>query len=300
MGSLYTSWSFFDHMREAGINVAQYHPLVPWKPYWAWFRRNHRKVLIVDRKIGFAGGLNLNANNGPRPWGGLDWRDTQICLAGPAIREAISLFWNSWKKCGEKPPPNLTAYPFPISQTGETPAVMVSGSGLRARRSIRRSYKYAINRARRYIYITNAYFLPGRTIYWRLEDAVRRGVRVAIIAPGQTDHPYVRWASWALYGRLLRNGIEIYEWQPTVLHAKTAVIDGIWSSVGSHNLDHRSLHYNLEVNINVLDAEFGEKMRKMFEEDLRQCRQITLDEWKNQRFLFKAASRVLYWLRYWL
>ena len=123
---------------------------------------------------------------------------------------------------------------------------------------------------------------------------------MAILTPSQTDHPLVRWASWALYRRLLNSGIEIYEWQSSVLHSKTAVIDGVWSSVGSHNLDHRSLHYNLEINVNILGTEFGGKMKQMFEKDIESSRRITPEDCRNQRFLFKAASRILYWFRYWL
>jgi cardiolipin synthase len=167
-------------------------------------------------------------------------------------------------------------------------------------RSIRRSYSYAIDRARKYIYITNAYFLPDRFVYRRLIKAVRRGVDVRIIGPDKTDHPYIRWATWSLYPHMIKNGIRIYEWQGEMLHSKTAVIDGVWASVGSHNLDHRSLHYNLEVNINVYDHRFGSEMARVFKEDLRRSKAITLAETKGRPFLSKAASKVLYFFRSWL
>jgi len=301
LGSLSSSGGFFEHMARAGINVVEYHPLVPWKPHWNWFRRNHRKLLVIDGRTAFVGGQNLSEDDGPRSWGGRGWRDTQAQLSGPIVKEISALFWEDWTRYGK----TITYLParddLAAPAGGNAVSVsVVSSSGLRNRRSIRRSYKYAISKAQKYIYITNAYFLPGRTIYRRLIKAAQRGVRVVIITPSQTDHPYVRWASWALYPALLKFGIEIYEWQTSVLHSKTAVIDGVWSSVGSHNLDHRSLHYNLEINVNILGAEFGHAMKRMFEDDLRTSKRITLEECRRQRFLFKAASRVLYWMRYWL
>lgn len=298
MGSITSSRSFFDRMAGAGIHVAEYHHLVPWKAHWNWFRRNHRKILLIDGKTGFIGGSNISEEDAPRSWGGRGWKDTQVKLEGPCLNEITALFWESWRRCF-MPTPRLPERPGEI-RAGSTPVSVVSSSGLRNRRSIRRSYKYAISRARNYIYITNAYFLPGRTIYRKLIRAANRGVRVVIITPSQTDHPYVRWASWSLYGILLKSGIEIHEWQQSVLHSKTAVIDGVWASVGSHNLDHRSLHYNLEINVNIFGSDFGGRMKQMFEEDLKNSRRVTMEDCAGQGFLSKAAGRVLYWLRYWL
>ena len=164
-------------------------------------------------------------------------------------------------------------------------------------RSIRRSYSYAIDRARRYIYITNAYFLPDRFVYRRLIKAVQRGVDVRIIGPYKTDHPYIRWATWSIYPHMIKNGIKVYEWQGEILHCKTAVIDGAWASVGSHNLDHRSLHYNLEVNINVYDRRFGGEVARVFKDDLKGSRLVTLAETRGRTILSKASSKLLYLFR---
>ena len=123
---------------------------------------------------------------------------------------------------------------------------------------------------------------------------VLRGARVAIITPSRIDHEVMRLAAWAVFGKLLRNGIEIYEWLPGVLHAKTAVIDGQWSSVGSHNLDHLSLHYNMELNANVFGEEFGGQMKASFEDALKNCRRITYADWKAKPLVFKLVSRLLY------
>ncbi|MCX5784330.1 MAG: phospholipase D-like domain-containing protein [Elusimicrobia bacterium] len=180
---------------------------------------------------------------------------------------------------------------------GNVPVSIVSASGIRNFMSIRRSYRYAIDMAEDYIYITNAYFLPDRLIYRRLIRAVRRGVDVRIIAPLKTDHPYVRWASWAMYAHMLKNGIRLYEWQGEILHSKIAVIDGLWSSVGSHNLDHRSLHYNLELNVNVFNRKFGSEVRRLFMEDIKGSKELTLSIVRSRPLLSKAASKLLYLFR---
>jgi cardiolipin synthase len=180
---------------------------------------------------------------------------------------------------------------------GDIYAAVLSASGMRNSRSIRRSYSFAIDRAKKYIYITNAYFLPDRFVYRRLIRAVRRGVDVRIIGPYKTDHPYVRWATWSIYPHMIKNGIRVYEWQGEILHSKTAVIDGVWSSVGSHNLDHRSLQYNMEVNINVYDREFGSGMERVFMEDLANSKLVTLADTRNRPFLAKAAGKALYMIR---
>jgi cardiolipin synthase len=183
---------------------------------------------------------------------------------------------------------------------GDKPVSVLSAGGIRNVRSIRRSYRYAIDKAVEYIYITNAYFLPDRLVYRRLIKAARRGVDVRVIAPRDTDHPYVRWASWARYAHMIKNGVRLYEWQGPILHSKTAVIDGIWSSVGSHNLDHRSLHYNLEVNLNVYDAAFGAAMTRAFREDLKLSRLVLMDDVKKRPLTAKVASKLLYLFRSWL
>ena len=223
------------------------------------------------------------------------------------MAEIEKLFWESWfSSCvslagtGGEGAPQAAIRQVSNDPAGDVPVSVVSVSGIRNYRSIRRSYRYAIDIARDYIYITNAYFLPDRFIYRRLIKAVRRGVDVRIIVPLKTDHPYVRWASWAMYAHMLKNGVKLYEWQGEILHSKTAVIDGLWSSVGSHNLDHRSLHYNMELNVNVFSGEFGSGLKQLFMEDLKNSKEVTLAAARARPLLSKAASKLLYFFRYWL
>lgn len=300
VGSILTHRDFFARLAAGGVSVAEYRPVVLWKPYWNWLKRDHRKLICVDGEAAIVGGFNITAQEAPASMGGRGWKNASVRLEGPAVAEAEKLFRESWETAEKYPGASA---PPPREErrlrAGGMHAAVVSASGIHNVRSIRRSYSYAIDGARDYIYITNAYFLPDRYVYRRLIKAVRRGVDVRIIGPYKTDHPYVRWASWSMFPHMIKNAVKIYEWQGEILHAKTAVIDGVWSSVGSHNLDHRSLHYNLEVNVNVLDRGFGAGLAASFLKDLENSRPVTLADTKNRPFLSKAASKLLYLFRSW-
>ena len=304
VGSVLTDKDFFSAMAAGGIKVGEFRPVVLWKPYWNWIKRDHRKIVCVDGEAALVGGFNISVYDAPVSLGGRGWKDSLVRVEGPVVAEMERLFWESWSASTTTPDAAPQAAPClkPAKKRrpGNIFASAVSASGMRNFRSIRRSYSYAIDRAKRYIYITNAYFLPDRFVYRRLIKAVRRGVDVRIIGPYKTDHPYIRWATWSMYPHMIKNGIGIYEWKGEILHSKIAVIDGIWSSVGSHNLDHRSLHYNLEVNINVYDRDFGSKMAHFFRDDLKNSKPVTLADTKERPFLSKASSKLLYLFRSWL
>ncbi len=300
VGSVLTDKDFFSAMAGGGIKVGEFRPVVLWKPYWNWIKRDHRKIVCVDGEAALVGGFNISVYDAPVSLGGRGWKDSQVRVEGPVVGEVEKLFWESWAASAAAPDAAPLLNPGKISLTGNVYASVVSASGMRNSRSIRRSYSYAIDRAKKYIYITNAYFLPDRFVYRRLIRAVRRGVDVRIIGPYKTDHPYIRWATWSIYPHMIKNGINIYEWKGEILHSKTAVIDGIWSSVGSHNLDHRSLHYNLEVNINIYDRDFGSQMARFFRDDLKNSKPVTLVETKGRPFLSKASSKLLYLFKSWL
>ncbi|MDD5209249.1 MAG: phospholipase D-like domain-containing protein [Elusimicrobiales bacterium] len=301
VGSILTHRDFFAGLAAAGVKVAEYRPVIYWKPYWNWIKRDHRKTVCVDGRCAFVGGFNITESDAPKSMGGRGWKATLTCASGPVVAGIEKIFWEAW---AASTPLSGPAEPcLPLSEpekAGDKRVAVVYAGGIRNVRSIRRSYRCAIDRAVEYIYITNAYFLPDRLVYRRLVKAARRGVDVRIIAPRDTDYPYVRLASWAMYAHLIKNGVKIYEWQGSILHSKTAVIDGMWSSVGSHNLDHRSLHYNLELNLNVYDGAFGGVMARAFREDLKRSRLITLEEVRSRPFISKAVSKFLYLFRSWL
>ena len=301
VGSILTDRGFFAGLAAAGVKVAEFRPVIYWKPYWNWIKRDHRKTVCVDGRCAFVGGFNVTESDAPKSMGGRGWKATLTRVSGPVVAGVEKIFWEAW---AASTPLSGPAEPcLPLSEpekAGDKRVAVLYAGGIRNVRSIRRSYRYAIDRSLEYIYITNAYFLPDRLVYRRLVKAAKRGVDVRIIAPRDTDHPYVRLASWAMYGHLIKNGVKVYEWQGPILHSKTAVIDGQWSSVGSHNLDHRSLHYNLELNLNVHDGAFGAVMTRAFREDLKKCKLITLEEVKNRPFISKAVSKFLYLFRSWL
>jgi len=301
VGSILSDRGFFAALAADGVKVAEFRPVIYLKPYWNWIKRDHRKTVCVDGCCAFVGGFNITESDAPKSMGGRGWKDTQARVSGPAVSGIEKIFWEAWVA---STPVSGPAEPCrPVSEPGKVGDKLVSvvfAGGIRNVRSIRRSYRYAIDRALEYIYITNAYFLPDRLVYRRLVKAAQRGVDVKIIAPRDTDYPYVRLASWAMYGHLIKNGVKVYEWQGPILHSKTAVIDGLWSSVGSHNLDHRSLHYNLEVNLNVYDRAFGTDMTRAFREDLKRSRLITLADVRGRPLASKAASQFLYLFRSWL
>ncbi|TFG85561.1 MAG: cardiolipin synthase ClsB [Hyphomicrobiales bacterium] len=300
VGSIGTDRSFILSLAAAGVRVSEFRPVIYWKPYWNWIKRDHRKTVCVDGLAGFVGGFNITESDAPRSMGGRGWKDTAARVSGPALPGIETLFWEAWTASTPVGGPQAPCLPLSEpARSGGKRAAVVSASGIRNVRSIRRTYSYAIDRALEYIYITNAYFMPDKLVLRRLIEAARRGVDVRIIGPRETDHPYVRWASWAIFGRLIKNGVRVYEWEGPILHSKTAVIDGIWSSVGSHNLDHRSLQYNLEVNVNIYDRPFGAAMTRAFREDLKKSRQVTIKDVKNRPFAAKAASRLLYMFRSW-
>lgn len=300
VGSIQTDRNFFLELAAAGVKTAEFMPISLWRPYRNWIKRDHRKLLCADGAA-FVGGFNITANDAPKSLGGRGWKDVLAALRGPAVAEVESLFWESWAAsapvAGDKAAAPTPGRPPP---SGDKPVSVLSTSGIRSAHSIRRGYHHAIDAAVNNICITNAYFLPDRLVYRHLAKAARRGVDVRIITPGETDHPYVRWASWSRYGYMMENGVRIYEWRGPMLHSKAAVIDGIWASVGSHNLDHRSLQYNLEVNLNVYDREFGAVMTRAFREDLKNSRLVTLADVRKRPLAEKAASSLLYLLRHWL
>ena len=286
-------------LHEAGVRTVAFHP-IRWGGRLGRFfarvwRRNHRKSLIVDRTVGFTGGMNLSDDYAAVEDGGRGWRDTHLRLEGPAALELQQLFLETWRRARLDVPR--------YAHEGRRPEaeVKVIGSELRAsKKRIRRAYLDAIRTARERVLITNAYFLPTFPVRRALSSAARRGVDVRVILAGTTDVKAVLLAARATYGRFLRAGLRVFEWQGRVLHAKTAVVDGRWSTVGSSNLDALSLRVNLEVNAVIEDERFARALERMFEEDLGACREITLDEWRHRSWGERLVSWLAYLFREWL
>jgi cardiolipin synthase len=259
----------FDELEAVGVRLLEYNPLAPWKKRFALgklTRRDHRKILIVDGRVGFTGGINLGDEWASERDGGKAWRDDLVRVEGPAVEGFLECFHQTWSREGGA---LLRHFEHAPSEPADGQNVRVLGENRFAnRRQIRRAYLLNIYRARETIWITNAYFVPERSVVRALERAATRGVDVRVLLPGESDVEVVRHASRAVWSRLMRRGVRIYEYQKRILHAKSAVIDGIWSTIGTFNLDHLSVRSNLEVNVAVHDQSFGRLMQTRFLTDL--------------------------------
>lgn len=261
-------------------------------------RRNHRKSLVVDGEVGFTGGLNITDEYAAVADGGEGWRDTHLRIEGSGALQLESLFLVTWRR---QKGPRFDERRFSRPRAPACAAFSVVGNDFALhQKAIRKAYVDAIGRAKEKIFLTQAYFLPPGKLLKTMYKAVRRGVRVALIVAATTDVKLVLWGARGLYPKLLKNGVEVYEWQGRVLHAKTAVVDGSWATVGSSNLDSLSLRQNLEVNAVVVDADFGRAMESLFLDDLAHCERITHETVKGYGLLRRMLSWFAFQLRHWL
>ncbi len=278
LGSREASTSMFQSIRAAGAVVTPFRPL-------GWFslrRRDHRKIVVVDGATAFLGGMNFSDEYAPTSEGGQGWHDVQIEIDGPEVKDLVSLFAQVWTQEEDDP---LFPKRWPEAAAPRRGGVLVAaiGSDQRPnRKAIGNAYLHALNHATRRVWIANAYFVPSLKFHRALRQAAARGVDVRILAPVKTDVQPVYYASRALFDGLLRRGIRIFEYQGPILHAKTIVIDGVWSSIGSYNLDHLSILRNLEVTAIVLDEKFGACMESLFEKDCKNSIEAKLPEWRRR------------------
>jgi len=305
VGSLAITQSFWDPVTGNGGEVREYHPLSPLRPTFDVGRidqRDHRKILVVDGEHGFTGGLNL-----ARPWlpldeGGEAWRDDMIEVKGYAAQELRTLFYKTWRRVWLLQLPhdiskmNVPRDLVPLSRR-PTGRVYVLASLRRSRRSLRRAYLQRINGAQSSIEIANSYFIPDRSVRSALYRAVLRGVRVRVLVPWKSDVAVVQFALEAMYESLLRNGVEVYAFPGPMMHAKTAIVDDRYTTIGSFNLDERSRTKNLEVNIGVEDVAFATYVRRWFERDLETATRIDLFEWRARPLVRRGVEYVAFALR---
>ena len=312
VGTLGVPAEFFDRMRKAGINLLEYNPVNPAKVKgddWKVNNRDHRKVLIVDGKTAFTGGINISADYSKgslfrssskqaKSKEDVGWRDTHIKVEGPAVQAFQWLFVRQWATQDRSDLPEADYFPQPVIAGDKVVRVLASDPG--GHFEIFKAYSLAIQEAKKSIHLTSAYFVPDRQTIDALIAAAKRGVDVRIMLPGVSDSGLVFHASHALYDELLSNGIKIYHLKLAVLHAKTAVIDGTWSTVGSTNIDTRSFLHNSELNVVVLGAAFGTEMERAFQEDVRDSKQITLEDWRNRPLTDRMKEWAARIMNYWL
>jgi cardiolipin synthase len=301
LGSFGLASAFVDEFRAAGIETIEFHPVVPWRPRWGLNKRDHQKILVVDDRIGFTGGLNIGDEYVPLEQGGGGWYDAQVRIEGPVVFDLAALFRRMWLKNGGSYFPEPRVHHVEAAAGEHLSSVQViSNARIRTRFQMRRAYVHAIRRAQKRICIMNAYFIPDRVLRRRFAQAVERGVDVRVIVPSTSDVSAVYWATRYLYARLIRRGVRLYEWPERMMHAKSGIIDAVWSTIGSYNLDRRSLLHNLEAGVIVLDRDVGRALEKQFDEDLKGCREVLLSEWEARSKLSRVLEWFFFQFRYWL
>jgi len=309
IGSFASSVDFFEKMREAGIELIEFHKLNPMdggNPLNANVR-DHRKLLVVDGEVAFTGGINFSStyasSSTRKPKGDLlkiGWRDTHIAVRGPAVAGFEEIFEANWLAHGGAAEDFPLTLPEPTREGQDVIAVLHSDGGDGHESSIFHAYLESMDVAREKIWITQAYFAPDKEFMEKLAAAAHRGVDVRVMVPGFTDSEAILNASRSRYGYLLKNGVKVYESHLSLLHAKTAVIDGIWSTVGSSNLDYRSFLHNDELNAIIFGSSFAAQMEAQFLIDLESCEAVSLEEWK-QRPAGDRIKEFFSWVvQYWL
>lgn len=322
VGCINTDKAFFMTLINSGINVLEYNPVNPLRARKGWQvnQRDHRKLLIVDGQIAFLGGINISSVYSSGSLGGssfkksqsklkvatgkesikheVPWRDTHLRVAGPVVNDFQKLFIATWKS-QKGNPLAIKAYFPTLNPMGNEIVRAIGSSPEEPYNQMYVTLLSAINSAETHVYLTNAYFVPDPQMLAVLKDAAKRGVDVRLILPEKTDSSLVLYASHSYYEQLLEAHIKIYERKNVLLHAKTALIDGVWSTIGSTNLDWRSFTNNLEINAVMLGQGFGTQMQALFEKDLASSTEITLGNWKKRPIttrLKENAARL--WARF--
>ncbi len=292
-GSSATRRSFWRELEGLGIRVRLYHPLFPFLWYHPY--RDHRKILAVDRRVAFTGGMNIGEEYGssvPPAKHGETWRDTHARLEGPVAWEMAVVFREGWDRAGGAPfeiPPLALPPDDAPTPPGASILVLDSAPG-RGHEETASVLSAAIAASRERFWLTNAYFAPRRDALPLLAEAARRGVDVRLLLPGVSDVPLVRHAGHGSYRHLLSRGVRIFEYRTAVLHAKSFVADGFLSMVGSTNMDFRSFHFNAECNVVLLDAATAGTLEKQFTADLEDATEITLPDWDRRTRAHRAGD----------
>ena len=272
---------YLDELQAAGVEVEQYHPL-RWYNLGRMNNRTHRKLLVVDGRIGFTGGVGIADLWNGHAQSKDHWRDSHYQLEGPAVAQMQAAFTDNWIKTRAVVLFGSNYFPE-LKPVGGSLAQVFKSSRGEGSESVRLMYLLSIASATRTIRLQAAYFVPDELAIETLVAARKRGVKIEIIVPGPvSDAKIVQSASRALWGKLLDAGVEIHEFQPTMYHCKVLIVDEVWVSVGSTNFDDRSFRLNDEANLNIFDATFAAEQVKVFEEDKGKSRLMTRAEFKNR------------------
>mgnify|MGYP002622826358 CR=1 FL=1 len=284
IGCFHMSRSFIQPMRDAGVEVAFAMPYVPLRGISRMNFRNHRKIVVIDGKVGFTGSQNIGDEYAGRPTALGKWRDTHMKLAGPVVRQLQDVFVSDWHYTTKQQLSGVACFP-PIDEQGEH-IVQVVPSGPDQREPVMHQLLFAaVSAARRSVCVITPYFVPDQAMLMALQSASYRGARVRLIVPSCSDHRLVLWAGRSYYEDLSLAGIEIYEHDSVMLHSKVLIIDREWALVGSANMDQRSFLINYELTSVLYSKSLAGELYQDFEQVRSQCRQVTAREIHNRSFL---------------
>lgn len=297
-GSWSTPSAYFETLRAAGVQLLQFNPINPFRHPVAWSMhlRDHRKLLVVDGRVAFIGGVNISSVYSTRKGAEVAaddpmarWRDTHLRIEGPVVAHLQRLFLDHWR-ASAKGPAQFGMY-FPETAPAGTRKIAVAACAAGRRRNpFYRALLAAIDGAQRSVHLTVAYFVPTRRLRRALKRAARRGVDVRLALPGVSDSWAPLAAGRAHYGSMLRAGVRIFERHNAMLHAKTVVVDGVWATVGSSNMDWRSLLHNAEANVMVVDEDVGAQFEALFATDLRESEELTLESWQRRGWKARVSE----------
>jgi cardiolipin synthase A/B len=295
LGAINASERELERLKHSGAKVSSY-----CKPRWwnigRFNHRTHRKLLVVDGRIGYAFGHGVADEWLGDAEDSKHFRDTGVRLEGPVVHGLQAVFAQNWVEETHSLPVMEECFPV-LERCGDISAHVVSSASGDAVSSVAMLYTIAIATARREVLIQNPYFAPNDGVVELFAMMVRRGVAVHLMIPGKhTDSPFVRRAGCSLYASLLEAGVRLYEFEPTLLHQKIVVVDEIWSHVGSTNFDARSLALNEEIGVGILDAGIAAQLKEAFNEDLRRCHELKLEQWRRRPMVARAYDRFAYLL----
>jgi len=297
VGSFGLSDSWVDELRTAGCDVIDFNPIAPWRRRFRLSHRDHRKIIVVDDRIAFTGGLNISNDYAAVEDGGVGWHDMHCRVTGPIVIDLARMFRRTWRRSGGAYYPPPVAQPYEPSRGRASYLRLLDNTRRRQRTTVRRAYLHVIKAARRLVLIQNAYFLPDRGLRRALGKAVARGVDVRVMVPGRSDIRLIEWAGLYVLRRLARRGVKIFQWRGPMMHAKTATVDALWSTIGSYNFDAQSRFNNLEVTLEILDGATGQALVSTFERDIANADPFDEQAWLRMPWWRKALAWIGFRLR---
>jgi len=310
VGAIMTPKTFFDRLRNGGIRVLEFNPVNPLagdKKAWLLNNRDHRRQLVIDGRIAFTGGINISDTYSSAPSArraqkkdkAAGWRDTHIRIEGPVVAEFQKLFMATWAR--QKGAPLAAKNYFPeLKAQGDEIVRAIGSTPDDPQNLIYLTLMSAISQAELEVHLTIAYFAPDPQLLKALTDAARRGVEVKLVLPSHSDSGPIFHLGRSHYTELLRGGVKIFERRGALMHAKTASIDGVWSTIGSTNLDWRSFLHNDEINAVILGRGFAAQMEAMFAADLAESDAIALEQWQRRSWLLRLKEQMARLGAYWL